>query len=341
MTRTCSKDEVLSTGQQGERLFSKKAKRGSKSTSDAPRSPSKFDFLVDQSEPCPCRTCSKDVHGQDGIQCDKCDCWVHYGCSGLSKAEFNFIAKHESDNLKWVCNPCLKTDSLDTGACLAQQGNKMDTLFAIVLEVQKQNRIILDMLKNERRLEEKIKTQVEEVINDQKEKEEKKNNLILFNIPEGNGEDAQADNKKDTEQVKDVLNFVCPDVNLKEIDCTMRLGQKRDDIKRPRPVKVTLVNTEAKGKILKNAKKLKNHESFSKVGIASDKTKKEMQEYRALKEKLDERKKANEDVVIFRGQVVLRDDIKKIINQSQSGNQSHQAVASGGNSTGDSGKDRN
>ena len=59
---------------------------------------------------------------------------------------------------------------------------------------------------------------------------------------------------------------------------------------RPRPVKIVMDSFEMKMGILKNARKLKDSDKFNRIGLSYDKTKKEQEDYRKLKVKLDEKK---------------------------------------------------
>ena len=67
-------------------------------------------------------------------------------------------------------------------------------------------------------------------------------------------------------------------------------------------------------KYIRNAKKLKDHDTFNKVGLSFDKTKKEQEEYRRLKEKLDEKNKSSggQDYQTFRGNIVLKTEVANI-----------------------------
>ena len=55
---------------------------------------------------------------------------------------------------------------------------------SLVLQVSKQNTQILQAMNRDKMVEERIKVNVSEILEDQKEKDDRKNNLILFNIPE-------------------------------------------------------------------------------------------------------------------------------------------------------------
>lgn len=63
--------------------------------------------------------------------------------------------------------------------------------------------------------------------------------------------------------------------------------------------------------IISNGKKLKRHEKFGKVGIQLDMTKAEQEKHKALRDELKERREKGEDVMIFDGSVILKNERDK------------------------------
>ena len=90
--------------------------------------------------------------------------------------------------------------------------------------------------------------------------------------------------------------------------------------------------------MLRNARKLKEREAYSKIGLSFDKTKKQQQEFRVLKEELKTRNAATEsgmDFVIFRGKITLKGEIPSIIRKGKeaagTGWSSSNPIGGGGN----------
>lgn len=149
---------------------------------------------------------------------------------------------------------------------------------------------MLKLLKNEERLEDRIKTQVSEVMEDKTEKEARMNNVIMFNIPEGDQTDKEKASKEDIEQVKKVVKFVSQDVNTNNLnkEKVFRLGKPRvptpeNPNPKPRPLKVILEDPAHKKKLVANSRKLLDY-NLKKVGISEDKPWKEREELRAQRE---------------------------------------------------------
>lgn len=75
----------------------------------------------------------------------------------------------------------------------------------------------------------------------------KKDNIILFNIPESENDD------QDVDHIKEIISHVSPDATTEHIDSTVvrRIGSKKDDQTRPRPIKVKILQPDQKQKLLK------------------------------------------------------------------------------------------
>ncbi len=273
----------------------------------------------------PCKKCKKIVGQEKAAQCDRCTSWVHLGCCGLSRTEYDFLERSNCEGIKWFCKMCeedMKGQNDPTDR-IAQQGARLDSLSSVLVTLQQQNQLIhqqnqmiLQLLQNEGRFESKIKAQVEEVLDNQKERDEKKNNVVVFNIPEGDEtEEEDVNNKEDIKKVSKVLEIVCPEIKAEVLNKTsvQRIGRRRRVVgAKPRPIKIKFSGSEIKEKVLKGAKKLKGHDELRTVGISNDRTRMEIEEDRKLKEELEERKKKGENVYISRilRKVVLKDGDK-------------------------------
>ena len=175
-------------------------------------------------------------------------------------------------------------------------------------------------------------------MNDQKKREEKKNNLVIFNVEEGTDNDDGKNKQEDVTKTKELLKFVNPEVKIDSLDQKRihRIGTMRGN--KPRPIRVIMDSQESKNDILKNSKKLKGSEKFSKIGLSFDKTKKQQEEYRLLKAKLEEKNKEGEgnEYTIFRNKIVKRTEVPNLthkLKQAEGTNWASNAPI-GGNSGG-------
>ena len=302
----------------------KKTKKGDEAIQTTPppkSSPAKF--LGPQH---PCMDCKEEVGQFDSIQCDRCKGWLHQKCSGTTHEEFKFLETHPLSKILWYCDSCLN-DSKGGAAVqdvrMAQQSVTLEALHQIVLTlqnqnatIQSQNETILQLLKRESKLEEKIESHVKEALVDAKEKEEKKDNIIIFNIAELKEGESQ---EEETRKVNEVLKIAHPELSYEDdVKVMTRLGERRQhhDAK-PRPVKLQLSGVRVKNAILKGTKNFKNHTRYEKIGITKDKTTKEQQQDRKLRDEVAKMKKEGHDAVIFRGAAVLRKDRDETLNKEK------------------------
>ena len=164
--------------------------------------------------------------------------------------------------------------------------------------------------------------------------EQKKNNIILFNLPEGDGKEEEKNKEGDLRKTKEVLTYVNSEVSTKELDFTKvsRIGSRKE--KRTRPIKIVMDSPESKLSILRNARKLKDSDSFNKIGLSFDKTEKQKEEYRCLKERLQSKNQSTgsgKDYVIWREQITLRSEIPILIRKAKGTGWSSSIAPHGGN----------
>ena len=164
---------------------------------------------------------------------------------------------------------------------------------------------------------EEISKRVEENIRKREERKKRKNNIVLFNIPESNERNTEDRNQQDLERSERVIKN---HLNIKEAEITevVRLGYRprpRDagneaplgPDQKPRPLVVKIREYVHKWKIIAKAKELRNSglPEIRKVGISPDMTKKEREENDKLRAELMQRREAGEEnIKIHRGQIV-------------------------------------
>ena len=164
-----------------------------------------------------------------------------------------------------------------------------------------------------------------EILQEQKEKEEKMNNVILFGLPESAQMEDGKDNKiEDHKKVSEAFLHIDKDmypgmVDQNQIEVT-RIGRKKnDDESKPRPVKVKFLRNGMRDSLLKNARNLKNYK-IPKLGISHDKTRKELEEDRKLRTELKEKREADTktEYVIYQKKIMKRSEADKIKEERKS-----------------------
>ena len=273
-----------------------------------------------------CTVCAQIV--VDGaIECDKCEKWTHYDCTGMDKKDIDYAQKNKKTKLIYLCPPCFAIRNDSPSKCQDIKHSKLETR---VDDMSLKLDLILDTLKKNNinaetkapvwpRVEETIQSSLEEVLENQKEIDEKKYNVILFGVAEakpleGGGENFREDHKTATDVVLHLDDQVTEE-DLRPSFCKVtRLGKRKDGPdEKPRPIKIELPDEETKKRTLKNARLLKDYK-IQKIGISHDKTKKELAADRVLRAEL--RKKREEDAegeyTIYDKKVMKKEEATKI-----------------------------
>ena len=259
-----------------------------------------------------CGGCNLKINDEEAgmnVDCDHCHVWHHLQCAKLDKKVFDLMFNAKSYpglSIKWFCPKCPTdvTPVPEIDKHIAAQDAKIDKLSTMFEQMQTNLNAVLTKLEPQK-IEKNIGQHVSEVIQDNREIDEKKNNMMMFGLAEA------TDENKELENVKKVLTFVNAEIDTDQITTKsiVRLGQKkpRDD-QRPRPLKIVFDDADTKWKYIKHAKKLGNSESFKKVGLSLDKTNSERLKDEKLRADLaaERKKRPTDDMIIFRGHIIPR-----------------------------------
>ena len=148
-----------------------------------------------------------------------------------------------------------------------------------------------------------VNEQVLACLREEKEREKRRLNLCLRNVPEA---DSSAN---DRAQVFDLFRSNLG-VNPTELNSGIanmkRIGDQSDD--RPRIIIIECSNADFKMNLLRNAFKFKNYSlpNNKKVFLAPDMTKKQLEDDRKLRDELTARRSNGEDLIIRRGKIIVR-----------------------------------
>ena len=111
---------------------------------------------------------------------------------------------------------------------------------------------------------------------DEKEIEDRKKNVILFNVPESQSDTAEKRRSED-------ISFFTHS-NLTECVAAQRLGKCPED-NTNRPLLITIGSEFTKRKFFSRLYQLKDHDTYSSINVSHDMTKGERKHTRALVEK--------------------------------------------------------
>ena len=135
------------------------------------------------------------------------------------------------------------------------------------------------------------------------EKDRRKLNLVVYNLPEEPADDVRArtecDNAKFATMIKECLGL---DVRVTK---SFRAGKKMEE--KPRTLVLTLDSLDQKTEVLEKAYRLSHSSKWNSVYIAPDRTPKERVEHKKLREELKRRQVEGEnDIVIRRGKIIKK-----------------------------------
>ena len=269
-------------------------------------------------EPSPCGRCRKMVvRGDEALACDICEQWFHIKCERVTKPQYKQQVSKGKSNFHWFCDTCniLQSGVIKQMTILKAEHSRFKERLD-ELEENKASKEDLQALEEKKadkddmkNLEQRVTTlegnqgtpgasgtqgnqgpstsgtdQAKEVIKEIKAQEERKLNVIIFNLAEGPGQDNQDKVKHDKEEVKEIGKICQASIKKDDITMAKRLGKKTDG-SNPRPLLITLSNDEKKKALFMNLKKLQTApDKYQKISVRHDLTPKQQEEEKALRE---------------------------------------------------------
>lgn len=135
--------------------------------------------------------------------------------------------------------------------------------------------------------------QFEEVIQEATERINRKQNLIIYGIPEQSSSIPSERQTRDTTAVKDVLAHLSPNIDIDNIK-PVRLGKYDSTRDSSRAIKIRLNEERAVYQLLGKAKNLKDSARYARINISPDRTRKQIEYYQTLKDELARRTESGE-----------------------------------------------
>lgn len=285
----------------------------------------------------PCEMCTTDLNSSsDALLCDKCRSkWACTSCLGIQKSVYK--ALHSNQHVMWLCQQCRSGNTIGAGATpkqLSEGVNTPDIASMLATMMQQLQRVEekLDSKANARDLEQlservsaleekcsksenpipasgvrdQLKTvvqdQVEQALDDYRDREARKLNLILFNASESDKVEIEERKSDDLELANKIIEATGSTVS--PLTKIIRLGPRAEDKIRPMKVAVETVND--KWKILNGARRLKETD-FRNVGIAMDLSKHQRAARKQLKQDLETRRNNGErNLSIRNGKIITK-----------------------------------
>lgn len=272
-----------------------------------------------------CGDCDRPVRSnQNAMFCDLCEHWFHIGCQHMHINEYK-LYMHEDYKATWFCKQCnsrvrhlskenkaIKEENTmlkEENTGLKRANEELKEQIKLLEELQEQfhdtvNKV--DGLKTQ--IKQEILEEVLEDLDERREKEEKKSNLIIFNVEEKTYQSRQERMDSELKFCEEIFQSIETEATTRNIIEIRRLGKynAQGTNANPRPLLVKMTDTHIKWNIIKNGKKLRdvrNH-MISKLRIVPDLTRKEREADKKLKEELKAKRDVGEtDWIIKKGKL--------------------------------------
>ena len=199
------------------------------------------------------------------VQCTTCLKWQCYRCLPYTREQANVLGDNA---ISWKCAAC-KDKVPEQIDVLKRLETKMDQILATLGE--KASKADMDNL--EKRVSDNTKelaelkakqqegasggTDISKCLNEMAERESRKNNVVMFKVPESMADDIEARIMHHLELAKSLLAKLQLNIEISK-EQVRRLGKKTNDKDKPRPMRVTFKEEDDKRKILKAASQIKD-----------------------------------------------------------------------------------
>lgn len=237
-----------------------------------------------------CSICNGAVNVENEMSCDLCRGIIHTTCSNLSRLEVQCI-RSKNRKLIYYCPTCND---------FKQQLAKMNELSSLVSSLQEE----VKALKSERVISSAATVDnidspiVDSVLQEMAEREKRKSNLVIFNLPEMENGSRSDQISEDVSSVRDILANL--GVVVDQVH-PLRLGKFDPTHQhRKRPIKITLSSSGLVSSALRESSKLKSIDKYKSIFLTNDKTPLQSSLYKAVKQQLNQRIAAGETNIYIR-----------------------------------------
>lgn len=215
--------------------------------------------------------CGSSVEEDRTVECCVCKKPFLHSCVDVSASEKKSLKKKKG--ISWCCPNCNSISG------------DINELKSIILSLKE------ELLAKERSHTDE--TVFEELLSEMWDRNNRSQNLIIYNVNEIESNLTNERNKHDITTSQSILKYVSPDINVENLE-VQRLGRFNADSERRRPLKVRLNSTQDVHHIIKKTNTLLNSPVFKNIHISLDRTKRQIDYYKKVKAELDKRKNEGE-----------------------------------------------
>ena len=222
-----------------------------------------------------CPVCNEDVN-KDGVLCDLCDSWHHRMCVKMSVSKYKILSQQDDGGrqqgvIQWICPGCHRGSSKIMALLrivVTKQDKMAENLSTVEGNVSTLSTRVDECDTNLAEVQESL-SKIEEfgydndltqsrIIMELEQREKRRFNLIIYNLPEKQRENAKDRHDEDMRTLKECIN----EKNEQHVafQSSTRLGEVPEN-GHPRPLRVTVDSEADKELLLKKAKSFKDSEN--------------------------------------------------------------------------------
>jgi len=247
-----------------------------------------------------CLACNKRCTGsQASVLCQLCSLWCHKDCAGMSNAVFKSLALQvkEVGMAYWACKSCLNF-AAKTNALLKNMNTQILNMDAEIkknaedISIQRKEMGKMDSgLKRVEKKVEDVRKQVEEdMIEELRERETRKLNLIIHGVEEPEkARDNRERMEMDMDSCSKIFDTMEARVKRDQMKFCRRLGEKGRE---PRPIIIGLTSEDGRRQILEKSRRLRGTR-YENVHVVADLTRRQRQGEQRM---VDEAEKRNRNL---------------------------------------------
>ena len=235
-----------------------------------------------------CGNCSGNIRtNASTIQCDACQSSIHTHCVGGGLTEQDItVTRSKSKAFKLVCNSCERNMSFfkDLKMLITDlRAEFTSSIESLKYELEEQINSAKSIINQQPPMSQSFEDVVQEVL----ERQKRSSNIIVFNVPEHAESIPRSEGlDKDKRFVSEVLNSVDHEYDYANFHC-QRLG--KFNASRITPIKVFLNSEQDVSNIIRKAKNLITTEQYKNIRLSYDRTPKQLDFYKQLKQEMNDR----------------------------------------------------
>ena len=256
-----------------------------------------------------CQICSVVVrHDEKAVNCNKCKFWFHANCINMPNNEYNALKKTAKvKNSMWFCDKCVTDVTTMVDDPTADPVNKLlsriNTLEHTIQRLEHLLQVVQSgQLSYDENFDDIIERKVKEYLDESKEIDKRKMNLIVNGIAESRSTESRERIEDDRNEVKNIFRSL--GVEPDDIsDLTVRLGKVSERFPN-RSLLISVKSLKTKGDLMKAQVGFRQRNPTKRLYISPDLSPRQREDNKVLVAEFKRRKGAGENVKIRSGKIV-------------------------------------